>query len=379
MTLIFSEHMKILHLADTHIGYSAYNKLDENGINQRESDVCDAFSQVVDYAIEKKVDLVLHSGDLFDTVRPSNRAISFAVGQLLRLSNAGIPTVIISGNHETPRLRETGSVFKVFEHIDNLYLAYTGKSQTFKFGDLKVHALPHCADKELFETELDAMKSDKKFKHNVAMLHSAVSGLAVFRMNEFNELMATDSQLDRGWDYVALGHYHEHIEVGLNIVYAGSTERFGFGQVGQPKGFVILDLEKKKWKFHEINIRPMLDLKTIDCNGKKANDISNVIQKNIEKADLENAIVRQKLQDVDRRELGLLDTGIIRKLTRDTLHYELRPATLEAGQKIASQDAAFDSLEREFVSYLDKAAIEGADPKKIEALGLQYLAGGSEE
>ena len=52
---------------------------------------------------------------------------------------------------------------------------------------------------------------------------------------------------------------------------------------------------------------------------------------------------------------------------------------MEAGQKIASQDAAFDSLEREFISYLGKAAIENADPKKIEALGLQYLAGGSEE
>ena len=106
--------MKVLHLADTHIGYSAYNKLDKNGMNQREVDVYNSFSQVVDYALENKVDLVLHSGDLFDTVRPSNRAISFAVGQLLRLSKAGIPTVIISGNHETPRLRETGSVFKVF-------------------------------------------------------------------------------------------------------------------------------------------------------------------------------------------------------------------------------------------------------------------------
>ena len=374
-----SEHMKILHLADTHIGYSAYNKLDDNSINQREVDVFNAFAQVIDYAIDSKVNLVLHSGDLFDTVRPSNRAISFAIGQLLRLSNAGIPTVIISGNHETPRLRETGSVFKVFEHIENLHLAYTGKCQTFEFGDLKVHALPHCADKELFEEELDAMKPDKKFKFNIAMLHSAVSGLAVFRMNEFNELMATDSQLNQDWDYVALGHYHEHVEVGKNIVYAGSTERFGFGQVGQPKGFVLLDLKKKKWKFHEINIRPMLDLRTIDCNGTKADDISTKIQKSIEKADLEGAIARQKLQDINRRELGLLDTGHIRKLTKDTLHFELRPATLEAGQKIASQDAAFDSLEREFVSYLDKAAVENADPKKVEALGLKYLAGGLEE
>ena len=368
-----------MHLADTHIGYSAYNKLDDNGMNQREVDVYNAFSQIVDYAIEKNVDLVLHSGDLFDTVRPSNRAISFVMGQLLRLSNAGIPTVIISGNHETPRLRETGTVFKVFEHIDGLHLAYTGNCETFEFHDIKIHALPHCADKELFEKELNAMKPDKKFKFNIAMLHSAVSGLAVFRMNEFNELMATDSQLNKGWDYVALGHYHEHCEVGKNIVYAGSTERFGFGHVNQPKGFVMLDTDKNKWKFHEIKIRPMLDLKKIDCNDMKADDIASAIRKNVDKANIVDAIIRQKLQDIDRRELGLLDMSFIRKITKDALHFELRPAAKEAGQKVASQDAAFDSLEIEFITYLAKIAIEGADPKEIETLGLQYLAGGDEE
>jgi DNA repair exonuclease SbcCD nuclease subunit len=372
--------MKILHLADTHLGYSAYNKLDASGINQRESDVYDAFGQIVDFALEKRVDLVLHSGDLFDTVRPSNRAISFAVRQLLRLSDAGIPVVMISGNHETPRLRETGSAFRIFEHISDLHLAYTGPMQTFEFGDVKIHGLPHCADKELFESELDSMKPDADFSCNIAMLHSAVSGLAVFRMNEFNELMATDSQLNRGWDYVALGHYHEHCEIGSgsNIVYSGSTERFGFGHVNQPKGFVMLDTDNGSWKFHEIEIRPMLDLGTVDCNNMKADAIASQVRSNIEWANLEGAVVRQKLKDIDRRELGLLDTGYLRKLARDALHFELRPTVKEGGQNVASTDAAFDSLEREFISYLAKIAIENADPKKIEALGLQYLAGGEE-
>ncbi|RLF47403.1 MAG: exonuclease SbcCD subunit D, partial [Thermoplasmata archaeon] len=66
--------MKILHVADTHIGYSAYHKVNESGLNQREVDVYNAFEQFVDYAVEKKPDLIVHSGDLFDTVRPTNRA-----------------------------------------------------------------------------------------------------------------------------------------------------------------------------------------------------------------------------------------------------------------------------------------------------------------
>ena len=371
--------MKIFHLADTHIGYSAYNRLSEEGLNQREVDVCEAFERIVELALKEEPGLVIHSGDLFDTVRPSNRAISFVVGQLLKLSAAGIPIVIISGNHSTPRLRETGSVFKVFEHIENVHLAYAGNVQKFELDGVMVHALPHSADKELFNQELGALRPDKDSSVNIAMLHAAIAGLSVFRMNEFNELMASTGQLDKGFDYVALGHYHEHCEVAPNVVYSGSTERFGFGEAGQPKGFVMLDTETGKWKFREMGTRKMLDLATIDCASMDAEDVATAIRRNLESVDIDGAIVRQRLRDIDRKALGLLDTERIRKTATEALHFELRPSTLEAGQKIASSEAAFDSLEREFISYISKAAIVGADPKAIEELGLQYLASGGEE
>ncbi|MFO7618597.1 MAG: DNA repair exonuclease [Thermoplasmata archaeon] len=371
--------MKVFHLADTHIGYSAYNKLDENGINQRETDVCNAFARIVDIAVSEKPDLVLHSGDLFDTVRPSNRAISFVVGQLLKLSSAGIPAVIISGNHSTPRLRETGSVFKVFEHIEGIHLAYDGTRREFEFGDVKVHALPHSADRELFDREMAAMAPDRDFGVNIAMLHAAIAGMSVFRMNEFNELMASTGQLDRGFDYVALGHYHEHCEVAPGMAYAGSTERFGFGEVGQQKGFVELNTGTGKRKFRKMDARRMLDLDAIDCTGMKADDVEKIVRDNLESADIADAIIRQKLQDIDRKVLGQLDTESIRRIARDALHFELRPSTRESGQKIATSDAAFDSLEREFMAYMAKAAIDGADAKTIENLGLRYLASGGDE
>ncbi|MCJ7697957.1 MAG: DNA repair exonuclease [Thermoplasmata archaeon] len=113
--------MKVLHLADTHLGYSAYRKVTEEGVNQREIDVYDAFTQCIDYAVKTKPDLVLHAGDLFDSVRPTNRAITVAVQQILRLSKENIPFIVISGNHETPKLKETGNIFSIFEHLDHVY------------------------------------------------------------------------------------------------------------------------------------------------------------------------------------------------------------------------------------------------------------------
>ena len=138
--------MRVLHVADTHIGYSAYRRVDSRlGLNQREVDVYNAFTEFVNYAIETHPDLILHAGDLFDSVRPTNRAISHVLELLLRLSGEGIPFVVISGNHETPRLRETGSVFKLFEHLDGIYPVYEGRYDQIILDDLGVivHAIPH--------------------------------------------------------------------------------------------------------------------------------------------------------------------------------------------------------------------------------------------
>jgi DNA repair exonuclease SbcCD nuclease subunit len=301
------------------------------------------------------------------------------MGQLLKLSEAGIPTVIISGNHSTPRLRETGSVFRVFEHLKGINLAYSGNLERFEFGDLLVQALPHSADKELFDSELDSLRPDKNFSRNIAMLHAGVAGLGVFRMNEFNELLANGNQLERGFDYVALGHFHEHCKATGSAVYSGSTERLGFGEAGQPKGFVELEPESGKWKFREIGTRPMLDLPVIDCTGLQARDIQIGVMSALNSRELEGAIVRQRLKNADRKQMSLVDTQAIRKAASDALHFELRPQTVEAGQKIASSDTAFDSLEREFVSYLAKADLAGLDPGELERAGLEYLEAGGRE
>lgn len=107
--------MRLVHLSDTHLGYSAYNKTDpDTSLNQREVDVYSAFNEIIEYILKTKPDLVIHSGDLFDSVRPSNRAIHEAFRQLVRLSRAKIPTVIISGNHSTPRHKATGFYFPSF-------------------------------------------------------------------------------------------------------------------------------------------------------------------------------------------------------------------------------------------------------------------------
>jgi exonuclease SbcD len=120
--------MRIIHFADTHLGFADYTKIDpETGINLREADVYRAFSQVVEYIRKNPPDIVLHAGDLFETSRPSNRAINFALKEIAKISQMEIPFVLISGNHSTPRTRSSGSIFEAFEIFDAIHPVYESK------------------------------------------------------------------------------------------------------------------------------------------------------------------------------------------------------------------------------------------------------------
>ena len=108
--------MRLVHLADIHLGFRQYQRQTPAGINQREADVATSMRRVIDKVIELKPDLVLIAGDVFHAVRPPNPAILHAFIQFSRL-RANLPDariVMVAGNHDTPRTAETGCILKLF-------------------------------------------------------------------------------------------------------------------------------------------------------------------------------------------------------------------------------------------------------------------------
>ncbi|HNM27775.1 MAG TPA: metallophosphoesterase, partial [Saprospiraceae bacterium] len=64
--------MKIVHFSDTHLGYQAFDVVNQRGINAREQDMYDAFVSVIDRILQIRPDVVVHSGDFFHRPSPSN-------------------------------------------------------------------------------------------------------------------------------------------------------------------------------------------------------------------------------------------------------------------------------------------------------------------
>ncbi len=369
--------MRIVHVADTHIGYSAYRKVDENGFNLREMDVYHAFEEFVDQVLDIKPDIVLHCGDLFDSVRPTNRALSFALDQVIRISDAGIPLVVIAGNHCTPRLRETGSVFRLFEHLENVFPVYKGACEEIQIGDLMVHAIPH-SDGETFKQQLEKL-SPAPTRFNLAMMHAGVVGFSVFKMNEFNEQLVPTSYLRPDFDYIALGHFHENCQVAKNAEYCGSTERFSFSEARDKKGFILLDLETKKKEFRRLKVREMLDLGPIDAFDLDGSSLKAEMERVLEKNELKDKIVRLKVTNLLPSIYRTIDFRHLREISSESVHFEPKFDIAQDRVSVQSGSLVLSSIEQEFVSFLERYPVERVNKDTVRTKGVDYIQRGMEE
>lgn len=364
--------MRIAHIADTHVGFSAYRRSDpETGMNQREVDIYLAFERLVDSIISRQPDAVLHSGDLFDSVRPSNRALSVVLEQLLRLSDENIPVVLIAGNHSTPRLKETGSVFRLFEHIKGVHAFYAPGMHRLELGDLTVTAFPH-QDKETMVEALQGWKRGRS-RYEVGMLHAGIQGLTRYSMGEANELNLPSSLLNLEADYIALGHFHDREQITENAWYCGSLERLSFAEAGQDKGYMMVDLERGSKDFIKLPSRPMHSLGPFKAKGKEATALQDELEAALASVRTEGSMVRLVVDDVPAALYRSLDLNALRALADKAVHLELKFEIVQGVDAVQSRSASFGSMDQEFQAYLSQVPVEGVDKEELRRRGLEYL------
>ena len=368
--------MKVLHIADTHLGYSTYRKVSNDGINQREKDTYDAFKQFIDYALKSKPDLILHAGDLFDSVRPTNRAITFALQQILRLSKQHIPFIVIAGNHEHPKLRETGHIFSIFDHIEHVYPVYKAKYEPISLAihneKITVHAIPQCPTKNEFEDSLKKLKVEPSADYNIFITHGCVKGIKEFSMNEFNELIIPTASLKSDFDYISLGHYHKYTKISKNAFYSGSPERFTFADAGEQKGFIELELDEKiKHDFIPLKNRPMIDADHINCSNLSISDLMKKMKETITGLEPNGKIFRILLENIPSPIYRAIDFRALREMSGKAVHYEIKANVFKEDKSKPYGTSKIGALVSEFKSFLKEQTI--GEKETILKLGIDYI------
>ena len=362
--------MRLVHFSDTHLGYSEYGKIDpESGINRREEDFYRIFRDITKYIIRTKPNLVIHAGDLFDSIRPSNRAMGVALEQLMRLSTKCIPTVIIAGNHSTPRQKSTDSVFKILQYFPHIYPFFSGKYERRRIGDCTIHAIPHSySDKDL-QDSIKKLKADKRTKFNVMVAHAAILGVQEASWGEFKQQTIPRSALKEDFDYIALGHYHKYLKMKDNAYYCGSPEKIGFREAGNKNVFLDVRLGDFSVTPVPTNAREMVSIGPLDCKGLSASEIANEVERKAGAVD--DKIVRIIFDNIPRHVRSSLDMKRIRQAMSGSLYWEPLYNYSNGAGRVAS--SKIGSIGEEFENYVRNLNLKPDEAEKVLSMGREYL------
>lgn len=321
--------MLIAHLADTHLGHRHLHHIDDQGRNVREQDFYAAFNAAIDTIIELEADAVVHAGDLFDGYHPSTQALTVALDGLGRLRKAKIPFVAIAGNHSTPRQRSTEHVFALLARFGGHHLIW-GEPRTIRLGSLAIHGVPHQHDAALLASQIAAASPDPSAAHNVLVLHGGFETLPQVGAAEPGSITLDPETLEAAaeFDYIALGHLHLHQPVRDNACYAGSLERLSFADSAPRKGVVVVDLDHDRQsddrlRLETVPTRPFFELPPLDAAGTI--DPLELVATALADHDLNGAIVRCRVANVDQGSWRALDRQQLAQMTSTCLHFELLP------------------------------------------------------
>jgi exonuclease SbcD len=347
--------MRVIHFADLHIGVERYGRpLPDRPWNSRVQDFLDAFDFLVDYAIAEGADAVIFAGDAYKDREPNQTYQREFARRIRRLSEAGIATLLLVGNHDLGGAEGRAHALEIYRELgvpnvwvgDNAWFATNGIRPILlqtRSGPLQVAILPWPqigrytarnpdAASEPLEAVFDRVRAEMA---NVIRLQAesldpdvpAILAAHITVDDRFVlERPGSEQQMQLGtapvlskaslsahsFDYVALGHYHNRVQLDLHTptFYAGSLQPVDFGEEGERKGFVVFDLDPRRPKGARIGGSgtprfvdvPTRKFVTIEVRPKEPDPMPEVLAA-VERRDIRDAIVRVTVHlDEDQRQ-----------------------------------------------------------------------------
>ena len=264
--------MRIVHTSDWHVGrrWKGLQRLDEM------ETILDNLAGFIE---RESIDLVLHSGDVFDSRNPTGEAERMVNEFLVRVGRTGARTVLIAGNHDDPQRFDARALLAagVNVHIvgrprpadrGGAFMLETRSGEQavvaalpFASPGVWVSALDLAGDEasargkyaRMFQRAVESLCSAYRDDAvNLLLAHThlegAVYGESERRVHLSEDWAATPQTLPPTATYIALGHIHKPQKVAgtLPAWYAGSPLQLDFGEVGQEKTFIVVEATPRR-------------------------------------------------------------------------------------------------------------------------------------
>lgn len=250
--------MRILHTSDWHLGRTFHRV-----------SLLSAQAVFLDHLVEtvrsQQVDVVVVSGDVYDRAVPPLPAVELFDEVLHRLGDLGVPTVMISGNHDSARrlgvgagllgragihLRTdpAGCAVPVVLHDEHGEVAFYGLPYLEPALVREQFGLSGGGHAAVLSTAMDQVRADlakRPGARSVVLAHAFVAGGQESdseRDITVGGLASVPIGIFQGVDYVALGHLHGCQTISERVRYSGSPLSYSFSEAGQRKSSWLVDL-----------------------------------------------------------------------------------------------------------------------------------------
>ena len=415
--------MRLLHTADIHLGVKTYGRRDpESGLNTRLLDVRDSFERVVEKAVEEEVDAFLFCGDAYHTADPTPTQQKIFARCLQPLSEAGIPMVLIIGNHDHPVTYGRASSLDIFEYVNGTVYCYRRPSSSVQVidtprGPLQLIPLPWPVRSQILTKDeyrsmapeeiqqfieekyvkyirrrADDIREEKVVERHdgsdhqlspdiptVLAGHVTVRG-ATLAGSERTTLISSEPKFSVGQlavapiDYVALGHVHRAQDVNPNghppVVYSGSVERVTFKERDEDKGFYLVDIDPGANPATTTTFVPTPARRyvALRVDARDAEDPTEHILSAIDSSSVRDAIVRVRYH-VEEEQLAMVDQERLREALSEADTIAAIERTVDPAERkrrtVVTRESDLEDAVRQYVAQHDE--LSGMEEDLVEA------------
>ena len=367
---------RLVAFGDAHLGRTHLAHLrDDEGRNLREEDFLRSFDWAVTRTLELEPDGFLWLGDIFDHAKPTYRVFTRVLVGLRRLEQAGLRGAAISGNHDTPRLRGTGSPYAALEEVfGNVTFAWALEARVAEVAGTRIHAVPHTLSVEDFKAELERSAGELQADPtSVLIAHVALTSLPASKY-EINEVEVDEAAFDRRFDHVVLGHYHVQQKVSKRAWYAGATDSFWFADRPKgagPKGVIVLDTESGVVEHHPNPGERPLVTHGIDAEGLGPAELVEAVHRQGQETP-DGAIARVFLNDVDAAAYRQISADEWNEAIPAAIHVQIEP-DFGMGALPVQGGTDIGGLEIEWDKFVEGQDLVGLDRGRVRETGRRFL------
>ena len=358
--------MKIIHCSDLHLDSRMKSNLDSQKAKERRDEILITYQNMIKYAVENNVKIILIAGDLFDKKDTTVKARNIVIDSII--SNPDIDFVYLKGNHD-----ESGFLENLENIPDNLKLFTSNKWTTYNYGKITISGIEfgELSDYKIYNTLL-LNKND----FNIVTMHGQESK---YDMKDKTEIINISNLKNKNIDYLALGHIHKYKKSELDqrgtYCYSGCLEGRGFDECGE-KGFVLLDINEENLKFttefipiagrtlYEINVDVSKANSTLDTEKLIDNELND-----INKDSLIKIVLKGKVEVDSERDLNYLEKKYKANYYFAKIYDE---TTLNIDFMTYQNDA---SLKGEFIRFVLNQNLPEEEQSKIILTGIKALSG----